>query len=62
MTAFFLIEWIYYGEKVDKHKSLGDFRQEIKSVCAEVQIIQDIATGAKYFELTTQQPKQKEQG
>lgn len=55
MTAYHLIEWIYF--ECDEYKSLDNFRKDIKEKCPEMQIAHDIATGGKHYKLNTHKPK-----
>ncbi|MDP1624491.1 MAG: hypothetical protein Q8L64_01855 [bacterium] len=57
MTAWHLIEWIYW--EYDFHSTIknSDFIKEIKLKYPKLQIMHDISNGAKHFQLNHHSPK-----
>jgi hypothetical protein len=60
MTGWHLIDWVYNEHKKDQFKSIAKFKEDLKSKCKELEILQDITLGTKHYSLTTRNPLLKE--
>lgn len=59
MTAWHLIDWVYYELMTNEYSTLSEFQKELKTFCPELQIMQDITHSSKHHTLTRHNPSIK---
>ena len=61
MTAWHLVDWVYNEFNFNStFPNFSDFKIYIKSRCPKLQIMNDIATGSKHFQINSYPPKVQE--
>jgi hypothetical protein len=56
LSAWNLVEWVYHDLQHGQKYTLGEFQKEIKCKCPSLQIMHDLANGAKHFRLDWHKP------
>lgn len=51
MTAWHLIDWVYFEFMEIRYPKFSDFQNELKALCPELQIMQDITNSSKHHTL-----------
>ncbi len=59
MNAWHLVDWVYWNYFKLEYPRVGVFRDNVRSQCFSLEIMQDVSNGSKHYEITMYEPPTK---